>query len=72
MAANEQRVAAINSFALAKLKPTATARGHLAVDLGACAPDLTQIRPLNVSRAGICLVDRKFGRHTDWSAQAFF
>ena len=42
----------------------------LAVDLGARAPDLTQIPPLNIPRAGICFVDCKLGRHTDSSAQA--
>jgi len=52
------------------VKPTAAARCHLAVDLRARAPDLTQIPPLNIPRAGVCFVDRKLGRHTDSSAQA--
>jgi hypothetical protein len=41
-----------------------------AVDLGARAPDLTEIPPLNIPRAGICFVDCKLGGRTDSSAQA--
>jgi hypothetical protein len=39
------------------------------MDLGARAPDLTQIPPLNIPRAGIGLMDRELGHHADSSAQ---